>query len=534
MLLPVLDVNNRKYYSLFGAYKPLDNEKIRFFCVFKFIKNGGRMNKRIFYVLFCVSSLFFQMRSSAEDVIEIEKQNVLHRFIPYDQPTDNFVKNIFLNWEPETFAVFDSVKDPNGIAIDLGAWIGTTSIWLSKNFNYVLAVEPDQTSIHCLKQNLAASNCDNVGICENPVNRTSEYVIFGPRYTNLNDSTSYVKNVSDNSNDYSIRGITFKQLIYDKIFSNKKLTGKKISFIKCDIEGAEENVLEDILYFAYYNKIKVYLSFHLDFWKSHKIDEFAYLFDFFETDCKDTNLCDYLKKHPFGSVFFQPKNNSAVMVKKNMPIVIIGYQLVSLIKNTVNQIERYTKDIIVVDNNSDYQPLLDYYKNEFKYTLIKLNQNCGSGAYGCDFVQKFVGDVYLITDPDLQFNPLLPDDFIEQMYRISNYFQASKVGFALDIFSADINPKLRWNKMAVKEWELHFWNKRVVYPADSKIQTYIAEIDTTFCLVNKKTVQRCQIRVGGNYTCRHLPWHNNFQEILLPGEYESYKKNNISTSWKQQ
>ena len=48
------------------------------------------------------------------------------------------------NWEANTFEVFNHVKKADKKAIDIGAWIGPTSIWLSKNFKEVLVVTLQQ------------------------------------------------------------------------------------------------------------------------------------------------------------------------------------------------------------------------------------------------------------------------------------------------------------------------------------------------------------------------------------------------------
>jgi hypothetical protein len=39
------------------------------------------------------------------------------------------------------------------------------------------------------------------------------------------------------------------------------------------------------------------------------------------------------------------------------------------------------------------------------------------------------------------------------------------------------------------------------------------------------------IRIAGNYTCKHLPWHNNFYLELLDDEYDNYLINNKSTNY---
>lgn len=463
--------------------------------------------------------------------IVVNKKNVIHKFVPFDKETDHFVRDIFKDWENDTFDVFDQVKDPQSIAIDLGAWIGTTAIWLSKNFSHVIAVDADRVSLKCLKMNLAASECPNVTICERPVAETSKQVVFGPRGNTLNQSTSYIKDNIQKTDDYAVQAITFKQLIHDYIFTNEQLKSKKISFIKCDIEGGEEDILEDLLYFAYHNKVKVHMSFHTCWWKSKKIEDFAYLFNFFNNNCPQKNLIEYLKKHDFTSILFEPRDNAGILLKKNMPAIIIGYNQYTYIKNMVAQLEKYTSDIIVVDNNSTFPLLLDYYKNDFKYTLLKQKINYGHGVVGCDFVQKLVGDMYIMTDPDLQFNAKLPDDFIKTFVDISNHFGAGRVGFALCIDAPDLRTDVSYHGLSIKQWESNFWKRRLYFPQRPTLELYDAAIDTTFCLCNRKSKNRTDIRVAGNYTCLHLPWHKDFKKQLAPGEYEAYQQSNVSSTW---
>lgn len=250
--------------------------------------------------------LFFSLHTNTHpDYLEVYKHGVLYRFV-HNENTDNFVLHRFPNWERETFEVFDQVKDPNSIAIDLGAWIGTTAIWLSKNFDYVIAVDADKESLRCLKANLKASECNNVAICENAIAHEKKEVIFGSRSNILNNSVSYIKDQSDQDHDYTVQAITLHELVESYIKSDPLLQNKKISFIKCDIEGGEEDIIEDLLTFAYDNNIKVYLSFHLDWWPNRKITDFQELFKKFKVDCPNADVCRYITQNPFESVLFEP------------------------------------------------------------------------------------------------------------------------------------------------------------------------------------------------------------------------------------
>ena len=266
-----------------------------------------KINNVIVFIVF----LFSFDSSFSKEYIEVIKKNVLHKFVPFDELTDDFVINRFAWWENETFDVFETVKDPNGIAIDIGAWIGTTAIWLSKNFHHVIAIDADPISLICMRQNLVASDCLNVSICEYPIAHLNKKVIFGTRWSRLNESVSYIKedleenNITLNGDDFIIPSLTFKQLLENYVYANPNLKAHKISFIKCDIEGGEEDILEDILYYAYYNNIKVYMSFHLTWWKSKKIENFETLFKLFRTNCPSNNICEYIRDNPFTSLLLK-------------------------------------------------------------------------------------------------------------------------------------------------------------------------------------------------------------------------------------
>lgn len=484
----------------------------------------------------CLFCGFSATRSCAESPIEVLKGNVLHRFVRIDQATDHFTQNVFPTWEEETFSAFDLVKDPQGIAIDLGAWIGTTSIWLSKNFHHVIAVDGDKEAIKCLHLNLAASECFNVTVCEKVIAQSSQEVIFGPRGPVLNESISYLKPCSNSPLDYKTKSLTFKQLIYDTVYANKELECRKISLIKCDIEGGEENILEDVLHFAFYNKCPVLMSFHIDWWTSKKITDFDWIFDYFDvSNYSIDNISQFLQAHPFANVLLTPRENVSDLIKANIPAVIIGYNQPTYIKNMVSQLEKYTKDIIILDNNSDYQPLLDYYQNDFKYTLLKMDKNYGHAVYRRDFLKNIVGDIFLLTDPDLKFNQNLPDNFIHELIRISNQFHSGRVGFALFIDSEDIRTDVTFAGYSIKDWEIRFWQLRLDYSYNPNLVLYSAPIDTTFGLFNRKYEEAGtdgnHIRVAGDFTCMHLPWHKNFQDNLLPGEYEHYLKTTVTGTW---
>ena len=224
-------------------------------------------------------------------------------------------------------------------------------------------------------------------------------------------------------------------------------------------------------------------------------------------------------------IYFEPKKERDInLFKKNITIVIIGFNQYTYINKMVNQIKSFTKDIIIIDNKSDYKPLLDFYENDYKYSLLKMDKNFGHKVYEETFITNMLGPIYIITDPDLEFNKNLPKNFIEEMIDVSNKYKAGRVGLALLIDTDDIRPGLSYAGMPIKEWEGRFWKNKIDHP---KLELYSAPIDTTFCLLNtQNNIHGLSIRIAGNFVCKHAPWHYNYYLELLDDEYDHYLLNN--------
>lgn len=270
------------------------------------------VHKKLMVLSYLSSACIFgsYASESANDYVTVEKRNVVHKFAKMGGWGDDFTATLFQNWEEDTFDIFEMVADKNGVAIDIGAWIGTTCIWLSKNFNHVIAIEADKESIVFLNNNLAASQCTNVTICDKALTNINGVVFFGPRSAisdSLNFSTSYVKNEQSSKNDYEVSSISFDRFVNQYINENNAIKERKVTFIKCDIEGGEEDILKDVLNYANTNNCRVWMSFHYSWWKNKKITDFSSELANFFAICPKGDVCEYIQKNPFGSVLLIPK-----------------------------------------------------------------------------------------------------------------------------------------------------------------------------------------------------------------------------------
>jgi len=223
-----------------------------------------------------------------------------------------------------------------------------------------------------------------------------------------------------------------------------------------------------------------------------------------------------------------------------MDIVIISYNNYKYVDNTVKQLQKMNNPnmrLIIMDNNSNDPDTIDYLKsiellNQIRIIFNKKNE----GPWVTDKCNKEVYDSlpekFILTDPDLEFNPNLPSNFIEILFQLSDTYKLYKIGFALDI--SDYDKMYKTNNyvldLNIYQWEIRFWAHRVIH---EEYELYNAVIDTTFCLVNKKHFQgNNQMRIAGDFTAKHLPWYipmyNQIYNVY--DTYQNAKKNTkIST-----
>jgi len=190
-------------------------------------------------------------------------------------------------WESVTFNIFDQLKDENKIAIDIGGWIGVTSIYLSKIFKSVITIEADVVAFNALSKNINDNQCKNVTLYNKAFyNSTVDSIVFGVNGFNydstLGSSTSQIKTHSDNDSDYSIETISIIDIIKD-------INPNDIGLIKVDIEGGDEDVFEELITIGSKYGWKIWIAFHYGWWKDTDITRFEKLIPLIKKVSRDTH-----------------------------------------------------------------------------------------------------------------------------------------------------------------------------------------------------------------------------------------------------
>jgi len=205
---------------------------------------------------------------------------------------------------------------------------------------------------------------------------------------------------------------------------------------------------------------------------------------------------------------------------KEIPIIINNRNRYSFLKQLVDSlIQRGYSNLIILDNDSTYGPLLEYYRH-CQAKVIYLHQNLGYMALSkLDLFKEIRKGFYVYTDPDVVPIDDCPENFMEIFLSLlKKHPSLTKVGFSLGI--RDI-PDCYEKKQEVISHEERFWKKKI------EDNVYEAKIDTTLALhrpYSKISLYKARMaRVGYPYELKHLPWY--LDSNNLPEEELYYVKN---------
>jgi glycosyltransferase involved in cell wall biosynthesis len=163
---------------------------------------------------------------------------------------------------------------------------------------------------------------------------------------------------------------------------------------------------------------------------------------------------------------------------KCIPIIIISFNQLEYLKRQIDFLMKHGySNIVIIDNNSTYPPLLAYFERiKHDVTLYKLEENLGHLSFWLqrDIYKTFCNGYYVVTDADIVPVDDCPDDFMDTFRKLlDKAYDRTKVGFSLKVDDIPItNP----NKDKIEQWEAKFWKTEILR------HVFKAEIDTTFAL----------------------------------------------------
>ncbi len=188
----------------------------------------------------------------------------------------------------------------------------------------------------------------------------------------------------------------------------------------------------------------------------------------------------------------------------SIPIFVLSFNNLSYLRRQIRWLtEHRYGNIIIIDNQSTYDPLLRYFTEiENQVRIIRLEKNHGNLAlWEANILERLNVDTpFVYTDPDVLPDDACPGDLVAHLLAVLNQHpDVRKVGPALRI---DDLPDHYAHKEAVRIWESQFWRQPVARGL------FAAGIDTTFALYRPRSpFVMPSLRTGWPYVARHLPWY---------------------------
>jgi hypothetical protein len=216
-----------------------------------------------------------------------------------------------------------------------------------------------------------------------------------------------------------------------------------------------------------------------------------------------------------------------------IPIILNNRNLLTWTSKMVEECKRFDNvgDIIIVDNDSTYEPLLEWYDTK-PCEIIKTSNNGYLSPWVINLPEKLTSSFYVVSDPDLDLSNT-PNDALthlqDKMLKHSNY---CRIGLSLENWN--VSEKSPYHKF-LNEWAKTNWDPNTI--SDGLLVNQ--QFDTTFGLYHiNRNYRGSNCTTNSPYSVNHLPWEFTMDEInqLEIDNYEYYyylKNSNSSSSYKK-
>lgn len=200
-------------------------------------------------------------------------------------------KNKYRNWEPQTFIVFDTFLSKTSSFVDVGAWMGPTTLYAAAKSKHVYCFEPDPEAFRVLSLNLAVNlQYKNITAINAALSNTDGEITFGgngelgnsestmlvsdPDYTKKQSGALRTDSAEHDEAWRNSATVQVKTISMDTV--EKTHDVKDCTFMKIDIEGGEKIVVPALQSFLQRVRPTLYLSIH---WVYLTQEEIEALFD---------------------------------------------------------------------------------------------------------------------------------------------------------------------------------------------------------------------------------------------------------------
>ena len=215
---------------------------------------------------------------------------------------------------------------------------------------------------------------------------------------------------------------------------------------------------------------------------------------------------------------------------QDIPIFINARDRVGVLRKLINWLlNAGYRNLIILDNNSTYPKLLEYYsklEEDSRVKVVLLKKNLGYKALWLSNILEDmkISTPYVYTDPDVLPIDECPKDFMKRLIELldSNH-EIRKVGLSLLWEDITIDNKEKFRRTQFDFFKRGYIGDNVSY----------ANIDTTFALYSNLRIYslRFSLRTYGDFRLRHLPWYFNYKKLPEDEKYylEHADRNSVTT-----
>lgn len=215
----------------------------------------------------------------------------------------------------------------------------------------------------------------------------------------------------------------------------------------------------------------------------------------------------------------------------NIPIFINNKDNLTDLQGLVEDLtERGYNNIHIMDNDSTYPPLLDYYYEITKWypeeIIIHRFPNHGDKClWNSGLINIYATHPYIVlTTSDIRINPKAPNNFIELMInKLKDYPTFDKIGLSLAL---DFELECEYQQWS-RDWEQQFWQ------VELEKDLYQADVDTTFNVFKPGPHKYQALRIAGDFTAKHMTWYVDFNKPLPEQEQYYLDRATNESTYKQ-
>ena len=215
---------------------------------------------------------------------------------------------------------------------------------------------------------------------------------------------------------------------------------------------------------------------------------------------------------------------------ENIKVVINNRNRLTTTKKMVEHLLdlNSNEQIIIIDNQSTYEPLLKWYEQIDKVVDIRYHKNEGHLALWATGLYKELDDYFVYTDSDIELNEKFPRHWKKIMLSLCQKYK-KKVGLAIRV--DDLPNHYRYKNQAIRN-EGRWWLNEV------EPDVFEADTDTTFFMLkNFGDNQYSSVRIAyDTMICRHMSWYLDLNNLDTEERYylDNLVGQRVSTQYSKQ